>query len=90
MFINAHCREKAKVGVDFINEVNGVKPNECRRIMIKNSKQSVLLCDSSKFGFATTFKLCSLKDIDVLITDKEFTDQVDINKNQLPETIICE
>ena len=84
-FFSAMCIDKNGNCYDISDE-----ENEVRRIMIKNSKQSVLLCDSSKFGFATTFKLCSLKDIDVLITDKEFTDQVDINKNQLPETIICE
>ena len=84
-FFSAMCIDKNGNCYDISDE-----ENEVRRIMIKNSKSSVLLCDSSKFGFATTFKLCSLKSVDVLITDKEFTNEVSLKPEQLPEIIICE
>ena len=39
--------------------------------MAKNAKRRVLLCDSSKMGTVSTFKLFPLSSIEVLITDKE-------------------
>lgn len=63
--------------------------NEVRRLMIENSSKSILLCDSSKFGYTTTFKLCNIKDIDVLITDKNIVNDLSINEEDLPDTIIC-
>ncbi len=84
-FFSAMCIDKNGNCYDISDE-----ENEVRRIMIKNSKQSVLLCDSSKFGFATTFKLCSLKNVDVLITDKEFSSEVTMKPELLPDIIVCE
>jgi DeoR/GlpR family transcriptional regulator of sugar metabolism len=54
---------------------NGLtEPNEdeaiLRRIMIKNSRRSILLCDSSKFGKSSFVKICELDDIDCLVTDR--------------------
>ena len=64
--------------------------NEIRREMIKNSNKSVLLCDSSKFGFATTFKLCNLNQVDTIITDKDVSTKLLVDKINLPKIIICE
>lgn len=44
-----------------------------RRLMIRQSRKSVLLCDSAKFGLRTPFTLCQMNDIDVLISDAPFT-----------------
>jgi DeoR/GlpR family transcriptional regulator of sugar metabolism len=38
--------------------------------MAKNAKRRVLLCDSSKMGTASTFKLFPLSSVEFLITDK--------------------
>jgi DeoR family fructose operon transcriptional repressor len=42
-----------------------------RLAMAKNAKKTVLLCDSSKFGTTSTFKLFPISHIDFLVTDKE-------------------
>lgn len=39
--------------------------------MAKNSRRRVLLCDSSKIGTVSTFKLFPLSSVEFLITDKE-------------------
>ena len=47
--------------------------------MAKNAKRTVLLCDSSKLGTTSTFKLFSLSKVDFLVTDKKLPDDM-INK----------
>ena len=44
--------------------------NAMRKIMIKNSKKSYLLCDSSKFGKKYLNTLCNVKEIEAIISDK--------------------
>lgn len=44
--------------------------NSIRKIMIKNSKKSVLLCDESKMGKKYLNTLCYAKDIDAIITER--------------------
>lgn len=41
-----------------------------RNTMLKNSKQKVFLCDSSKFDSRSPYTQCTLCDIDYLITDQ--------------------
>jgi len=43
-----------------------------RRVMMRHSKKSILLCDSSKFGLQHCFNLCSVDDLDELISDTPF------------------
>ena len=49
---------------------NSIPENSIRRIMIKNSKESYLLCDKSKFGKKYLNTLCHKDDIDGIISDK--------------------
>ena len=49
---------------------NSILENSMRRIMIKNSEKSYLLCDSSKLGKTYLNTLCNVKDLTGLITDK--------------------
>ena len=42
-----------------------------RRAMARSVKRKILLCDSSKIGTASTFKLFDLSGVDFLVTDKE-------------------
>lgn len=44
---------------------------QLKKIMIKNSKKTILLVDSSKFDESSFIKLSSLGDIDHIITDKK-------------------
>lgn len=48
---------------------NSILENSIRRIMIKNSKESYLLCDKSKFGNTYLNTLCNIKKITDVITD---------------------
>lgn len=43
-----------------------------RRVMMKQCRKRVLLCDSSKFGHEQTFNVCSLDEVDMLISDAPF------------------
>ena len=49
---------------------NSILENAMRKIMIKNSKKSYLLCDSSKFGKTYLNTLCKVVDLNGLITEK--------------------
>ena len=42
--------------------------------MIAQAQQAVLLADSSKFGQQALARLCALSDIDIVVTDREITD----------------
>ena len=44
-----------------------------RQLMMRHSRKRILMADSSKFGQEHTFNLCTLDDIDVLISDAPFT-----------------
>lgn len=52
---------------------------QLRKEMLKNSAVKVFMCDSSKFYQNSAFKLCSLNDVDYIITDislpEEFVDR---------------
>ena len=49
---------------------NSILENSIRKIMIKNSKKSYLLCDSSKLGKTYLNTLCNVKELDEVISDK--------------------
>ena len=49
---------------------NSILENAMRKIMIKNSKKSYLLCDSSKFGKTYLNTLCGVKELTGFITEK--------------------
>lgn len=46
--------------------------NVLRKSMMKNSAKSVLLCDSTKFGKTSPFRLCNVNDVDYIVSDKSF------------------
>ena len=48
---------------------NSILENSMRGIMIKNSKKSYLLCDSSKLNKVYLNTLCSTKELDGLISE---------------------
>jgi len=58
------------ISEDGIASDNSILENSMRKIMIKNSKKSFLLCDSSKFGKTYLSTLCNVGDLDGVITDK--------------------
>lgn len=52
---------------DGIASDNSILENSIRKIMIKNSKKSYLLCDSSKFSKTYLNTLCSTDEIELII-----------------------
>ena len=57
------------VSEDALATDNSILENSMRGIMIKNSKKSFLLCDSSKLNKVYLNTLCSTKDLDGLISE---------------------
>ncbi len=55
-----------------------VKSSE--EVMIKNANKVVILADHSKIGKKATIKICSLSNVDILITDKKSKDLEIISK----------
>ena len=54
---------------DGIVSDNSILENSMRRIMMKNSRKSILLCDSSKFGSIYLNTLCHKVELDELISE---------------------
>lgn len=52
--------------------------NVLRAKMIKNSIKSVFLCDSTKFGRTAPFRLCSINDVDFVVSDCDRKNYFDI------------
>lgn len=61
--------------------------NIIRKAMIKNSTKKVFLCDSTKFGKTSLFHLCSLADIDYVVSNHDIPD---FAKSDKLKTIITE
>ncbi|MBE6715262.1 MAG: hypothetical protein E7575_08350, partial [Ruminococcaceae bacterium] len=49
--------------------------NYVRKLMLRCAKTKVFLCDSSKFDKTSTYKLCTLKDVDDAVFDRPFENQ---------------
>ncbi len=52
------------------------KENVIRKAMINNSTKRVFLCDSTKFGKTSPFRLCSLKDVDYIVSNNELPENM--------------
>ncbi len=60
--------------------------NFVRKCMLENCENSVLLCDSTKFGQMSPYRLCGLSDIDYVVSDKNIKDYINLeNIKSLPE-----
>lgn len=68
-------------GVDGIDLEHGITTStideaKLTRKMMKASSQNIILADSSKFGQRGFGRICSLDDIDVIITDDKISEQM--------------
>ena len=52
--------------------------NVIRKAMIKHASKKVFLCDSTKFGKTSLFHLCSLNDVDYIISNHTIPENVKI------------
>jgi DeoR family transcriptional regulator of aga operon len=64
-------------GIDLARGITVIEPEEglTFRAMIQQSKQTVVVADSSKIGMVTPALICPISDIDMLITDKRASDK---------------
>lgn len=62
--------------------------NVLRKSMLKNSATSVLLCDSTKFSQNSPYRLCSLSDIDYVVSEKNISDHIRTNRLQKLPTFL--
>ena len=51
-----------------------------RRTMIKSAKTKVFLCDNTKIGKTSPYRLCSLNEIDYIASNQPLPDFIDPNK----------
>ncbi len=56
--------------------------NLIRKAMIKHSTKRVFLCDSTKFGKTSLFHLCSISDVDYIVSNHEIPDFIQSDKLQ--------
>ena len=55
--------------------VSNINSMEIRKQMIKSSQSAILLADSSKIGKRFISKICSVQDLSILVTEKEFLEE---------------
>lgn len=67
-FFSAHSVSESGEIYDCFEEENYLR---CE--MMKNTTKKVFLCDSSKLGFTSPYKLCSINDVDCFISDKDIS-----------------
>lgn len=53
-----------------------LQQSEVKKALIRSAAESIILCDSSKFGRASFVKFASLQDIDRLVTDTDISPHV--------------
>lgn len=54
--------------------------NVIRKAMIKHATKKVFLCDSTKFGKTSLFHLCSLNDVDYVVSNHDIPKTVQLEK----------
>lgn len=54
-----------------------------RNSMLKNSRKKVFLCDSEKIGRKSSYKQCTLSDIDYLISETDCSQRFAVHSNTL-------
>ena len=50
--------------------------NVIRKAMIKHASKRVFLCDSTKFGRTSPYHLCSLNDVDYIVSNHKLPDYI--------------
>jgi DeoR/GlpR family transcriptional regulator of sugar metabolism len=80
-FLDNFSASKAFIGSDSIDVNKGLFSNGISmfgyvRKIIHNSKETILLADSSKFSKVGAIKICDLQSVDIIITDGSIPDPV--------------
>jgi DeoR family transcriptional regulator of aga operon len=64
-------------GIDLVRGITVIEPEEALtfRTMIQQSKQVVVVTDSTKIGMVTPSLICPISNLNVLITDTHASDK---------------
>lgn len=54
-----------------------------RRLMMENSEKRVFLCDHSKINHYSAYRLCSLDDVDYVISDMNMEEYLDLDESEI-------
>jgi len=78
-FLDPFFAAKAFIGCDAVDVHNGLFSDGVTMFsylqkIIQNSRQTILLADSSKFNKTGAIKICNLRDVDVVISDSGIPD----------------
>lgn len=65
-FFSAHSIDRQGEIYDIFEQENYL-----RLCMMKNSDKKIFLCDSTKFGTTSPFRLCSLSDVDYIVSNHD-------------------
>ena len=81
MILNGCSFSKLYLGVDGIDLDFGISTTdmneaELNRSMIRTAQKTIVLADSSKFGRRGFARICSMDDIDMIITDSHISAQL--------------
>ena len=81
MILNGCSFSKLYLGVDGIDLDFGISTTdmneaELNRSMIRTAQKTIALADSSKFGRRGFARICSMDDIDMIITDSHISAQL--------------
>lgn len=66
-------------GISKTGEITDISEDEInlRKLMIKQAKKRIFLCDKTKFGIISSFKVCDKKDIDLVICDEKIEFEIE-------------
>ena len=83
-FLDNFSASKAFIGADSVDVQKGLFSNGISMFgyvqkIIRNSKETVLLVDSSKFSKVGAIKICELQSLDIIVTDEGIPDAIHQN-----------
>ena len=61
---------------------NAIAENAVRRVMMSSSKRKIALLDSGKIGQACMNTLCTIGDIDLVVSEKDISEQFEGNNEK--------
>ncbi|MDP4133083.1 MAG: DeoR/GlpR family DNA-binding transcription regulator [Bacillota bacterium] len=64
----------------FITDYSEYETN-LRRAALSQSNKKVFLCDNTKFGKASTFNVCHINEVDIVVSDDKFPDNIKLQYN---------
>ena len=59
--------------------------NVVRKCMMRHATKNIFLCDSTKFGRTSSYRLCALNEFDCVVSDRDIRDYFETD--ELPELI---